>query len=348
MNKPFYITRRAAWFVKTPDNKSQILLHADKDEAFKKWHRMQAIGNPQGADTEVWVLCSRWLRGAKDSVGESHFKRSAKYLADFCTAIGSLAAKDLKAFHVTDWMNGKGWKSPSRRTAILTLKRVFNWAIEEGLIGLNPIAKMKMPAATRREVMIATDQHQQIMTAKPCGRTPGTTRKHGRKERAFQAVAVALRHTGARPGTVASVTAADVSADGKRWVLQKHKTKKKTGRPLIVYLDPCMQALTRMLMALRPKGPLFLNSRKQAWTKDAIKCRMTRLRKKLDLPPGTVAYGYRHGFAHRALTNGIPIATVAKLMGHETSDMIDRNYGHLEQATDYLGDASARATPPAE
>jgi integrase len=44
--------------------------------------------------------------------------------------------------------------------------------------------------------------------------------------------------TGCRPGEIARVTAADVDVDRGLWVLKKHKTAKKTGKPRLVYLCP--------------------------------------------------------------------------------------------------------------
>lgn len=47
----------------------------------------------------------------------------------------------------------------------------------------------------------------------------------------FQLFLTVLRETGARPGEISAVTAADVDLDQGICVLKMHKTVKKTGKP---------------------------------------------------------------------------------------------------------------------
>ena len=67
---------------------------------------------------------------------------------------------------------------------------------------------------------------------------------------------------GHRPGAGGvPETAAEVHLDAAVWVLPEHKTKKKIGKPRVVYLTPAMVELTRKLAKRHPEGPLFRNSR---------------------------------------------------------------------------------------
>lgn len=129
--------------------------------------------------------------------------------------------------------------------------------------------------------------------------------------------------------------------DEDQALIHDHKTKDKTGRPLIIYLSPCLVALTKVAAARRTSGPLFLNSLGQPWTINAIRCRMKELRRKLDLPAGTVAYAYRHTYATTALMDGTDLATVAELLGHTDLKMISQHYGHLDLKKDHLKAAAA-------
>jgi hypothetical protein len=63
-------------------------------------------------------------------------------------------------------------------------------------------------------------------------------------------------------------------------------------------------------------GPLFTNSRGKPWTKNAIVLRFARLRNKLKLPKGLIAYALRHTYITEALVNEVPISTVADLAGN--------------------------------
>lgn len=103
-----------------------------------------------------------------------------------------------------------------------------------------------------------------------------------------------------------------------------------------------MVDLCRELMACHPTGPLFRNSRGQSWNRNSIRCRFRRLRKKLNLDKGVVAYAYRHTFATAGLEEGVPIATMAELLGHTSPKMITEHYGHLDQKTAHLREAARR------
>src|SRR5690606_35712005 len=92
----------------------------------------------------------------------------------------------------------------------------------------------------------------------------------------------------------------------------------------------------RILAHFRPAGRLFLNSRGKPWTSNAIRCQMRFLRDKLDLPSGVCAYAFRHTFTTDALESGIDTSTVAALLGHTSTAMIDRHYGHLDQRSHHL------------
>jgi integrase len=140
------------------------------------------------------------------------------------------------------------------------------------------------------------------------------------------------------------VTAADINLDDAVWVLQKHKTQKKTGKPRVVYLTPAMVELTRKLAERHPEGPLFRNSRGKPWTRNAIRCRFRQLRRKLPNLKGVVSYTYRHSYATDALEQGVGVAQVAELLGHTTTDMVMQHYQHLSEKREHLLQAAQQAT----
>jgi integrase len=155
-----------------------------------------------------------------------------------------------------------------------------------------------------------------------------------------------MEQTGCRPGEVASVTAGQVDLGAGTWTFKRHKTVKKTDKPRVVYLTPAAVELTRRLAAAHPTGPLFRNSRGEPWNRNSVRCRFRRLRVKLGLGGGVVAYTYRHSYATAGLEAGVPIATMAELLGHTSTDMINEHYGHLDQKTAHLREAARRAAGP--
>lgn len=159
--------------------------------------------------------------------------------------------RDLRPFHVTRWLDAQGrWGTSSRRGAITALKRAMNWAAAERLIVASPLGALLRPKPPRREVLIADAQHSAMMLA-----VDG--RGQGKRAAAMRPVLIALRHSGTRPGMVAGVTCENVGPDTSVWILPEDKTRRRTGRPLVIYLSPCLQTLTRIAMAARGgHGPL--------------------------------------------------------------------------------------------
>jgi integrase len=240
-----------------------------------------------------------------------------------------LPVSKLRPFHLTRWLDSQDWQTAGRHGGIASVKRALNWSVSEGLIENNPLKTVKTPAIDSRDVVLEPDELKKISSA---------------TDACFRLFLLALRSTGCRPGEISQLSADMVDLAAGTWTFKKHKTRRKTAKPRVVYLTPCMVALSRILMARRPKGPLFLNSQGRPWHRNAIGLRLRRLRKKLGLPNNTVAYAYRHTFATEGLVNGVPVATMAELLGHVDTRMVARHYGHLDKKVDHLKRAVLQAT----
>ena len=260
------------------------------------------------------------------------FEWYKKYLQSFNDLFGMVGALDVKPIHVTRWLDSEpGWTS-SRRCAVIALKRAYNWCEEQGLIPINPVKKVRKPPAVRRERILTPAEGKEIFA--------------NIKDDEFRDFVFALQETGCRPGEVASVVAANFNEELGAWVLQEHKTKKKTGRPRVVYLTPGMIELTRKRMIEFPEGPLFRGPARAGGkpnSKNAVRCRFRRLRKKLPHLKGVIAYTYRHSYITDALERGVPVASVAELAGHTDLRMIEEHYGHLSQKKTHLQEAARKA-----
>src|SRR5262249_22175489 len=94
-----------------------------------------------------------------------------------------------------------------------------------------------------------------------------------------------------------------------------------------------------------PRGPLFRNADGNPWTRHAVASRLRRKKRRKRDPIGAdiVAYTYRATWATEALTNEVPVATVAQLMGHADTTMASRHYAKLAEKKDYLRQAAVRA-----
>jgi integrase len=288
---------------------------------------------PESANVTTAALLEAFLEWSHRHNEPATYEFYRVFLQSFCDLHGAVPVRDLKPFHVTRWLDGQHrWGQSTQSGAITALKRVLNWATDEGLIPANPLKNVKKPTVKHRE-RILVPAEQKVIAEAP-------------RDEAFKQFLFALEQTGCRPGELASVAADQLDLDAGTWTFVRHKTVKRTHKPRVVFLTGPMVELCRKLIPRHPCGPLFRNSRGQPWSCNAIRCRFRRLRKKLGLGKDIVAYAYRHTFATNGLAAGVPIATMAELLGHTSTLMISTHYGHLDQKTAHLRECAQRATGP--
>jgi integrase/recombinase XerC len=318
----------------TPAHRQQAEDQLVKELAARGYSQEKAAEEPS---LQSWLTVGHVLRGFLRHSKQEHAKETADWhgylLEPFLKTWGRLRVSGLRKKHVQAWVKAKGYNPTSAAKAIGVLKRAFNWAVEEEHIPRNPIAHVRKPKPLSRDRTLTPAERQLILAAIRCP--------------AFRRFVSALTLSGARPGEVARVTAADCDLGASTWTLQRHKTAKKTGKPRVIYLPPEAVELTRELVARHPGGPIFRNSRGNPWTRNAIRIWFRNLRTKHPELKGIVAYTYRASFATDALENGVPDATVSALVGHTTTATLHCFYNKLSGRTDHLKDAAARATRPA-
>ena len=340
--KPWYRRQTDTWYVCLRGKQVPLAKgKRSKREAEEAFHRLMALsaiecGPPlqtakvlDGRSLEVVVLLDQFLNWVQQNLDCYEWHRWV--IQEFANACGGLAVGEIKPIHVTNWLAQKTtWGPTTRNRVIGEVKQAFNWGVEQGLIESNPIKTLRKPTAKRRERILSTEERAKIFDSI--------------KDDAFRDFVIALQETGARPGEIRAVTATNVDLQNGVWVLIKHKTSKKTHRPRVIYLTPAMQELTARRVALFPDGPIFRNTFGQPWSNNAIRIRFRRLREQFPELKDVVAYCYRHTFATDGLVSGVPIATVAELLGHRSTAMIEEHYGHLAKERSYLHQAAFTVT----
>ncbi|MFN0019460.1 MAG: tyrosine-type recombinase/integrase [Pirellulaceae bacterium] len=306
---------------------------ANKAEAQAAFHKLMLLKGETPLRAEVIAvatICDLFLDFSQTHHSESAYGNYKHFLQDFCDGYGKLSVSEVKPFHVTRWIDGKtNWKG-AKRHAIISVKRVFSWAEQQGIIALSPIRTIKAPRVKRRERVLSADERKLIFAST--------------NDAAFRNFLTAMLDTGCRPSEVARVTSTDVNLELGVWVLQQHKTAKKTGKPRIIYLSPAMMELSERQMAKYPTGPLFPNTRGKPFQRNAWRCRFRRLRAKHSCLAGVVCYTARSTYATTALENGVGIAHVAELLGHTSTDMVMRHYALLAANVSHMRAAAAQAT----
>lgn len=340
-SKPWYRHFNDTWYVCL--NGQQIVLARGKDnkkEAERAFHRLMAGETPQAvrsSDTLVTAVLDLFLEHAHKHTAPATYEWYRHFLQDFSDRYGALKVVDLRPFHVTRWLDShRDWEG-ARWAAVTAVKRSFNWATDEGLIRENPVKKVKKPAVRARSRFLTAQERKQIFDNYPEGDC-------------FRDFLFALENTGSRPGEVSAVTALHVDLEQGVWVLDEHKTEAKTGEPRVVILTPAMVELTRRLMKEHPEGTLFRNDKGKPWTRNAVRCRFRRVRKKLDLGSDVVAYLYRHAVCTDLLESGAGLAQAAEILGHKGTKMVMKHYSKLRERREHLRDqlTKARGDEPKE
>lgn len=307
---PWFRKSRNSWFV-TFGGKQIDLQTADRKEAFQRWHQLAlnapsvAIAVPRLSAQE---LLAQFLESTEKRSRPSTYYRYSYFLHSFARTLPKeLLAADFRSFRVTQWLDKRDtWGVNSRRAAIRTVKRAFQWGVEEGYIEFSPVASLKKPAGKRRETILTSKERATIIAAA--------------RDASFRDFLEILQETGARPQEIRAVEVRHVDPEQRLWIFppDEHKTGGKTGRSRVVYLTPKAWKITKRLLVKFSAGPLFRNSRGAPWTQTAIRCRFRRLRKRLagKVPADLCAYVFRHSFATDALERGVDPITLAELMGH--------------------------------
>jgi len=338
--KPWWRQGNSSWYVTL--NGQQIRLcqapnRHDREgqrQAAEELTKLAALQESAGDDPIIAAMITQFMQWSKLYRRPKTIEWYWFVFQDLIDHLPVARVSELRPHHISTWIaaHGDTWGDNMRRGAIGAVKRLFNWAVEEGRIRENPIARMKRPPAKRRDVLVPLATHQLLMA---------------NVDEPFRNFLDSLWQLGCRPIEVRTVSAAEVPPDLSAWVFPvghvANKTGRSTGRPKVTYLTPEIADLTSRLMQQNPAGPLYRNSRGKPWTTSAIAKRMDKLRIEHNLPKGICPYAYRHTYATEGVAGGIDVATMAELQGHSSLSMFNRHYGHLDQKAQHLIDARQRA-----
>lgn len=357
--KPWWWSARNRW-ASTVDGvrytAPAALRRKDKHQAWE-WHRSlldrsTAVLGPQD---RIGDLCEAFLEWDEGRVatgerdGKAHSVIACK-LTRVCKtrldgkAFGEARVTGLNPGHLDElvaaWAR-EGLSPGYRRELAAILKQVLSWATKPRgtkppCLDRSPLQGTPLPRSERAQDRFA-------------GRNEAATWlrwlwRQGLRE--FALLQRCLVHTGARPSELTRATWGDI-----RWprpdsndrlpvlVLREWKAARKTGRIRRVYLPG---RLARML-ARRARAIGDLDERiwsspmGQEWTSSNLATYTARKRDEAIIdgipikakgPDKLVNYRWRHTAASTLLMAGVPVATVAELLGTSVA-MITRVYGHV-------------------
>lgn len=318
------------WMVTIAGKKIRLTAgRKNRAEAEQKFHELMLTRqrSPTGPGARVVDVVEAFLAYSQKRFAADTYRNYRFYGQKFAESCGQLPVSELRPFHVTKWIDHQRWNATTEYNARRIARRALNWAVSEGFITENPLKGMPCPKSQARKRSLTDNEFRQLIGA-----------SHG----PLRILLWSLRQTGARPAELRRLTWDEVHND--RLVIQHHKTAKKVHRPRVIYLTPAMQRLLHKLRNQQTSQYVFLNARRVPWTSNALRLAVHRIKDKCSLPEDVCAYLIRHTFGTQAIMNGLNTSVVAELMGHTSTEMVDRVYVHLADQVTHLQQAVCKAT----
>ena len=162
--KPWYRKRRG-WYVTLGGE--QIPLGKGKEAAFEQYHELmrrplERRKAPAGSMLSVIDQFLEWVE--KHRAPDTYVWYQSR-LQLFARRYPDLTVRDLRPFHVQQWIDGYDFSSGSKRNYARAVVRCMNWAEEQGLVERSPLAHFKKPRAGIRETVIAPEEYEDILAA---------------------------------------------------------------------------------------------------------------------------------------------------------------------------------------
>lgn len=273
-----------------------------------RWHQWQ----PHVARRLVVNLSSQLLRHWRWLVDERQIDGWA-----------SLKRADLEAWlaqRVAD-----GIKANTIRTELSTLKACLREALAQELPVSAHLLRVKPPKKAQPLPRYLTPQQLQSLTNAMMSAT---------NDSSFDATLArawffTLAHTGVRISELLNLRLSDVDFQRQQMIV----VGGKNGNERIVYMTPVLSRALNDYWKLRPASDddhLLLNIAASRLTAQQLSARLRAWGKQCDVP--VTPHRLRHTFATQLVNQGMPLLSIAKLLGHQTLNMT-QHYARLYEHT---------------
>ncbi len=215
------------------------------------------------------------------------------------TELRDITSSMIRKFRTWRLEEGNSGSTSNRYLALL--KRMFNFAIEEGYIAENPVKKVKFLSEenTLKEQVLSADEERRLLEAS--------------SERLRPIVSTAL-NTGMRRGEILNLKWKNVDLNKRIIVVEKTKSGK-------VRFVPINEVLYGELLRLRRENKSEEFVFPFCSVRTAFENARERARLKIRF------HDLRHTFASRLVEEGVDIVTVQSLLGHYSVSVTQR-YTH--------------------
>lgn len=267
------------------------------------------------APATLEALCREYVADRKREKGEATGHDADRRFARtvYGTTMGATQADRLRTTHYRRWLHGLELGKSSANRTLTALKAALNLAVQEARLSAAREIEWRRvkpfkDASRRRTLYLDLAQRRALLNA---------------ATGALRDLLEAAMTTGARAGELTSATRSQFDARTGSMSFQG-----KTG-PRSVPLSPAALALFKRLSKGKlPKARLLVRDDGKPWSHSDWDELVKAAAKAAKLPSATVLYTMRHSFITQAISDGMTILEVARLVGTSIT-MIDKHYGHL-------------------
>jgi integrase len=338
VGEKYFKKSHQCYFVKITDasgKRKDHRLHVDDEQAEVLRCELITTLRKQGtpsADYLVRDLIFRFLDHVRANNSPGTYSWRLNHLKSFCETLPpGLKVANLKLHHAQSWLSKCYSSTGNQNTrcgAISTLKRVFNWAVNDmGYLDVNPLAKLKKPSPVPCQTFLTQKQWDEVLALY----------KEGDPFREFLQF---MLLTGCRPQEARVVEDRQIDWQAGKINFQDGEVPGKKGAREIL-LQPEAIALLKKWAVKYPKGPVLRNQAGNPWGRRTLDKRFSRIKKKVSFP--VYCYLARHTVATTLLEKGASAGAVAAILGHKDATMVLKVYGkHIDKCEQHLRDCLDR------
>jgi integrase/recombinase XerD len=251
-----------------------------------------------------------WLEDGLAANSLAAYRRDLRHLAAWLGGRDLLAAEaaDLQGYFAATFSSSRA-STANRRLA--ALRRLYRWALREGLIAADPTLGLAAAKAPPRFPHALTEAQVEALLA-----APEPSSALGLRDRAMLEL---LYATGLRVSELVGLTVAQVSlADGLVRVTGKGQKERvvPVGEEARAWLERYAAQARPELLHGRSADALFVTRRGAAMTRQMFWKLIRRYALRADIRAPLSPHGLRHAFATHLLNHGADLRVVQMLLGH--------------------------------
>ena len=294
---------------------------------------------PTGQNREpalsLFALTARFLKWCETNLAQTTSYLYQLQLGPFAQKHGQRPAEDITPTDVEDQkaeIKKRGCEPRTVNMFVQTIKRMYSWALEQGLLDKNPIINVKrVPKAPLQDRSLDDAEVEAFLRYAHLGEPLGD-------------ICEVLLHTGMRIGELLTLKWSDIDLEqGVARVFNHETAQRGDQRPRTI---PLNEHVLNILQQQPQVGEfIFTGETGQPLTYNALKCRKDRLEQKHPDMPSVTFHQFRHTFATRLARARVPERVAQEILGH-SSKLMTRYYTNtsLEEMLDAVGKVEGAQT----